>query len=224
MKPSVTSCATAPRSLKIFDLSPRISERTAVFPGDTPFSRERLMSFEQGANLELSTIRSTVHLGAHADAPRHYHPQGQTIEQRDLSRYLGPAQVIRVSLPRGERVRPEHLAGREILAPRVLLQTGSFPDPDRWNSDFNSLSPELIEHLHAHGVVLVGIDTPSIDPEQSKALESHQAVYRHDLAVLEGLILQEVPEGVYQLSALPLPIVGGDASPVRAVLWEEAQP
>jgi arylformamidase len=205
----------------IYDLSPEISEAIAVFPGDTPFRRESLLSFAQGANLDLSTIRTTVHLGAHTDAPCHYHPRGVGMSERPLHLYLGTAQVIHVRLPRGERIRPDHVDPREILAPRVLFGTGSFPDPDRWNSDFNSLSPELVDWLHARGVILVGIDTPSVDPEHSKALESHQAIYRHDLAVLEGIVLTDVPEGVYEFAALPLRIRGADASPVRAVLWRD---
>ena len=96
----------------------------------------------------------------------------------------------------------------------------SFPDPNQWNGDFNSLSPELIEHLSALNVVTVGIDTPSVDPADSKGLESHQALYRHDLAVLEGIILDRVEPGLYTLVALPLPLKDADASPVRAILLE----
>jgi arylformamidase len=100
----------------------------------------------------------------------------------------------------------------------VLFKTRSFPNPDRWTSDFASLSPELIEKLAGQGVRLVGIDTPSIDPAEDKALESHQAVLRNDMAILEGIVLDDVAEGEYQLVALPLRIAGADASPVRAVL------
>jgi arylformamidase len=102
----------------------------------------------------------------------------------------------------------------------VLFKTGSFPDPNQWNGDFNALSPELIEHLADQGVVTVGIDTPSVDPADSKALESHQALFRRDVAVLEGLILNRVTPGVYTLVALPLALKDADASPVRAILLE----
>jgi arylformamidase len=115
------------------------------------------------------------------------------------------------------RVKVEDIRGL-IQAPRVLIDTGSFPDPDHWNSDFCSFSPELLEWLAGQGVKLVGIDTPSVDPEDSKALEAHQMLWKHDFAVLEGLLLKDVPEGIYTLVAPPLPIVGGDASPVRALL------
>ena len=85
-------------------------------------------------------------------------------------------------------------------------------------TDFNSLSPELIEFLVQHEVCLVGIDTPSVDPFSSKALESHKSIAKHDLAILEGLVLDSVPEGLYQLMAFPLKLAQADAAPVRAVL------
>jgi arylformamidase len=113
---------------------------------------------------------------------------------------------------------PADLGGRAPRAPRLLLATGTFPDPTLFNEDFASCSPELIEHLHAHGVRLIGIDTPSIDLFPSKNLPSHQACLRRDMAVLEGLVLSHVADGLYELIALPLPLVGYDGSPVRAVL------
>lgn len=229
---------------KIYDLTPKISNRLAVFPGDKAFERQVLMSFSGGSHLDLSTIVTTVHLGAHADAPSHYHSGGMTMEKRSVGRYMGKAQVIRVGRLRArERVLPRHLVAREsmaggiraqgasrfnglIQAPRVLMDTGSFVDPEKWTDDFNSYSPELLHFLADRGVKLVGIDTPSVDPADSKALESHQILFERDIAVVEGLVLSNVPEGVYTLIALPLPIEGGDASPVRAVLlpWIEGFP
>lgn len=176
------------------------------------------MAWSQGHHLEVSAMLSTLHLGAHADAPSHYDPKGESIEQRPLGLYMGAAQVVRAQgLRRGARVGLKDLSG-PVTAPRVLIDTGSFPDPDCWQGDFNSLEPALIEALANQGVRLVGIDTPSVDPADSKALESHQVLRARNLAVLEGLCLVDVPEGLYTLVALPLPIEGGDASPVRAVL------
>lgn len=209
--------------LKIYDLTPKISPRLGVFPGDQRFERSVALSMKQGAHLELSSLKTTVHLGAHADAPSHYHVKGEDISQRGLGRYLGKAQVIRVTGMRAQqRVKPEDIRAK-IEAPRVLIDTQTFPDPEKWNSDFAAFSPELIDWLCAQGVELVGIDTPSVDPEDSKALESHQALFRGDFAVLEGLLLKGVPEGIYTLIALPLPIEEGDASPVRAVLTPYVQ-
>lgn len=203
---------------RIFDITPKISSRLAVFPGDKAFERQVALSFGNKDNLELSSIHTTVHLGAHADAPSHYHPEGVSIEKRPLDLYIGEAQVIRIQgLKAGERVYPHHLKVK-VEVERVLFDTQSFQNPEQWRSDFNSLSPELLNHLADQGVRLVGIDTPSVDPADSKALESHQILFARDFAVLEGLLLKGVPEGLYQLVALPLPIEGGDASPVRAVL------
>lgn len=205
--------------MKTYDLSPRIHSGLAVWPGDVPFRREVGLSMDEGGNLDLSAIHTTVHLGAHADAPSHFQRGGLGIGEVELAPYLGPCQVMAVALPRGERILPAHLTG-PVKAPRLLFRTSSFPDPDRFNEDFNSLSPELIDHLHAQGVVLVGLDTPSVDPFASKALETHQALARTGLRNLEGLLLEGVPEGLYTLLALPLRIEGADASPVRAVLVE----
>jgi arylformamidase len=205
-----------PLAGRIIDISPRLSPRTAVWPGDVPLSRSVALSIADGANIDLSSITTTVHIGAHTDAPSHYTAGGDDIASRSLERYLGPCQVVRVGLA-GGRILPEHVTD-EIVAPRVLFATGSFPDPERWTDDFVALSPELIAWLHTRGVILVGIDTPSIDPAASKALESHQAVADHDMAILEGIVLHRVPAGRYTLVALPLPIENADASPVRAVL------
>ncbi len=209
-------------SAKIIDITPVISENLSVFPGDTPFERKVVMSFENQDHLGLSYLKSTVHLGAHADASNHYHRDGEGIEKRDLSHYIGGCQVIRVQICRGERIRPEHIRDKKITQRRVLFCTNSFPNPYEWNEDFNSLSPELIDFLSKRDVLTVGIDTPSVDPARDKILESHHAIYKNNFAILEGLILSHVAEGEYQLIALPLPIEGADASPVRAILLKES--
>lgn len=202
---------------RIVDISPPIDARLAVWPGDVPFQPEATLAWSQGHHLELGAIRTTLHLGAHTDAPVHYDPAGPGIGEVDLEPYWGPCQVVRVHVPRGARVRPADLPG-PIRAPRVLLHTGTFPDPTSWNDDFASLSPELVDHLADQGVVLVGLDTPSIDPMHDRDLHSHKAVARRGLRVLEGVVLEGVEPGVWELVALPLRLRGLDGSPVRAVL------
>jgi len=204
--------------LQYFDISPLVSESIGVFPGDVTYSRQESLSFQSGDNLELSAIKSTLHLGAHADAPSHYHREGVGIDQRPLQYYYGDCQVIHVRKPRGSRIYPEDIAHSEVRAPRILLATMSFPNPNNWNSDFNALSAALVEDLAGKGVITLGIDTPSIDPESDKVLESHKTIFKHNMAILEGLVLVDVPEGVYQLVALPLKLQHADASPVRAIL------
>jgi len=208
-------------SLEFIDITPVVSEKTAVFPGDLPFKRRISMDFIRGDHLALSSIETTVHIGAHTDAPSHYHAEGAGIADRDLSYYLGRCQVVTVRLKASERIRPEHLARVEIKAPRVLFKTNSYPDHNQWNGDFNSLSSELVEFLASKDVKLIGIDTPSIDLSDDKVLQSHKAVYKNNMAILEGIVLDQVPDGFYTLVALPLKIEGADASPVRAVLLKE---
>ena len=201
----------------IYDITPVISPALSVWPGDTPPTREVLLDMRRGANLTLSTLRATVHLGAHVDAPSHYGADAPSIEARSLNYYLGPCQVMRVEPGRCRRIIPKDLPS-SVAAERILFATGTYPDPDAFNQDFAALSPELIDQLAREGVRLVGIDTPSVDLFDSKDLPSHQACLRHDMAILEGIVLSGVPEGIYELIALPLKLQGFDASPVRAVL------
>ena len=203
----------------LFDISPLIGPALGVWPGDTPPSREVLLDLRRGDTVTLSTLRATVHLGAHADAPSHYAADAPSIEARALDYYLGPCQVVRVAPARGGGTRvTSAMVATPITEPRVLLATGTFPDPERFNEDFAALSPELVEQLGHQGVRLVGIDTPSVDLFDSKDLPAHRMFLQCDMAILEGIVLKDVPEGAYELIALPLRLAGFDASPVRAVL------
>lgn len=200
----------------IYDISPVIDARLKVWPGDTPPQRELLRDIAAGANFTLSTLRATVHLGAHADAPSHYAAGAPSIEARSLDFYLGPCEVVEVAVARGALITPEMLP--PVSAPRVLLKTGTFPDPAVFNEDFAAPSPELVTALHRQGVRLLGVDTPSVDPFSSKELPAHKRLLEHNMANLEGLVLKDVPPGRYELIALPLRLLGFDGSPVRAVL------
>ena len=201
----------------IHDITPPVSKALKVWPGDTPPTREILLDLERGDPITLSSLHATVHLGAHADAPSHYGRGAATIDARPLDLYLGPCQVIGVRVPGGALVAPADLSVA-IVAPRVLIRTGTFPDPTAFHEDFAALAPALVASLHNRGVRLVGIDTPSVDPFDSTDLPAHRTFLAHDMAILEGLNLSGVPDGLYELIALPLRLVGFDASPVRAVL------
>jgi len=202
----------------ILDISPLIDPAINVWPGDTPYVHTVNLDMAAGSNITLSDIRTTVHVGAHTDAPSHYVADGEDIASRRLDYYVGPCAVIGVGVARGERILPRHVDAAQVTAPRVLFRTGTFPDPRHWNDDFASLSPELVDFLHERGVILIGIDTPSVDPFHSKELEAHHAFARHDMATLEGIVLEGVEDGEYELIALPLRLRNADASPVRAVL------
>ncbi len=202
---------------EFIDISPLICPEVAVWPGDTAFRREVALDMHGGDNLTLSSITTTVHIGAHCDAPNHYAKDGASIAERNLEPYYGPCQVISVDIGRGERILPDHIQV-PIKAPRILLKTLTFPDPNHFNEDFASLSPELVDVLFEQGVQLVGLDTPSVDLCHDKELLSHNAIAKCDMSILEGVVLNHVEDGLYTLIALPLKIDKADASPVRAVL------
>lgn len=209
--------------MTLYDLSPTVGPGTPVWPGDTPFSARLTWRMADGAAVNLSAVETTPHLGSHADAPFHTEPEGAGMAEVPLLPYLGPCRVVRV--PPGDDgeppplVEPEHLEGIDLAdPPRLLLATGSARDRAAFPERFTALSPALAERLVAAGCALVGVDTPSVDPFDSTDLPVHHALFRHGVANLEGLVLDGVPEGVYELIALPLKLAGLDASPVRAVL------
>lgn len=204
----------------LFDITAPLSPRLAVWPGDKPFERDVRLRIANGDFVDLSSIRTTLHAGTHADAPAHILGGAPTIDAVDLEPYLGPCEVVAVHLPPGARILPEHLPAAPA-APRVLFRTDSYPDAETFTTGFNAFSPELVHWLAERGCLLMGIDTPSVDPYDSEGLESHRAIFGAGLRCLEGLRLGHVPPGRYVLSALPLRIEGGDGSPVRAVLLKE---
>ena len=205
---------------RIWDISPPVHEGAPVFPGDTPYRQRWAATIAPGCPVNVSEITLSPHVGAHADAPLHYDPEGATIGAVDLSPYLGRCRVIH-AIARGPLVEWAHIAHAvEGVPPRVLVRTYERAPVDRWDGALAAYAPATVERLAALGVKLIGIDTASIDPADSKALDSHQVIRRLGLRVLENLVLDEVPEGDYELIALPLKLVTADASPVRAVLRE----
>ena len=201
----------------LYDLSPTIRPGFPVWPGDTPFESRLIWSLEEGASVNLSRVVTTPHLGSHADAPFHTEPRGETMEDLPLERYLGACRVVRV--PPTPVIEPRHVEGVDLTNPgRILFRTDSIRDRKTFPERFTALSPELASLLGERGALLVGLDTPSVDPFDSKTLDAHHALARGRVAILEGLILDGVPEGLYELIALPLKLAGLDASPVRAIL------
>lgn len=201
---------------RIRDISQRLHPGLPVWPGDTPFAQARTWQMEEGSPVNVSALTLSTHSGAHADAPLHYAADAPDIASVDLAPYLGECLVVDA---RGVGALVEvgdlpHLHG----ADRVLFRTfDAFPH-EEWPAAPTAIAPEAIEWLGVQGVRLVGMDGPSLDPLDSKEMLAHKAVLKHDIRVLEGLVLDDVEEGRYELIALPLSIVGADASPVRAVL------
>jgi arylformamidase len=208
------------KALSIIDISPTIHEQIAVWPGDQLFKRKYSLSQSSGNNIDLSHITTTLHLGSHADSPSHYSSPGEGIDEVSLNYYNGLCQVIQVTTAKGKRIYPEDLKSIEIEASRVLLKTNSYPNPNHFNTDFSSLSKELVDYLAEKKVILIGIDTPSVDLFHDRVLEAHQALLSHKMMNIEGVVLDTVKPGLYSLFASPLKIEGADAAPLRAILVE----
>ncbi|MDO8177117.1 MAG: arylformamidase [Undibacterium sp.] len=205
------------RQQGFWDISPAIATGIPVWPGDSAYSFETTWQIADGCPVKVSKITMSTHTGAHCDAPSHYDAQGKSIDEVDLQTYIGSCRVIDCI---GVRlVEPQHIAAHLADVPqRVLLRTYQNAPQMRWDDDFPCIAPATIELLAQHGVKLIGIDSPSLDPQDSKTLDSHLTVKKHQMAILEGIVLDDINAGDYELIALPLKLAGLDASPVRAIL------
>jgi len=203
---------------RLWDISPPVHAGAPVFPGDTPYRQTWSATLGPGCPVNVSAISLSPHVGAHADAPLHYDAGGAAVGLLDLEPYLGPCRVIHAIGVRPLVEWADIAHATHDLPARVLVRTYAQSPVDRWDADLAAFHPETVERLADAGVRLIGIDTASIDPAESKTLDSHQVIRRRGLRVLENLVLDDVPEGDYELIALPLKLVHADASPVRAVL------
>lgn len=202
---------------RLWDISPPVSSGTPAFPGDTTYLQRWNAQIGPGCPVNVSAITMSPHLGAHADAPLHYARDAAAIGQVDLDPFLGRCRVIH-AIGKGPLITREHLAhAADDLPPRVLVRTCA-KAPAAWSPDFAAFAPDTIAWLAGKGVRLIGIDSQSVDPADSKTLDSHQQLLAHDMRVLENLVLDDVPAGDYELIALPLKLTQACASPVRAVL------
>jgi arylformamidase len=205
-----------PLPAKIWDISPPVDEQAAVFPGDTAYSQKLHFSLSPDCPVNVNSITMSPHTGAHADAPLHYASGEASVGKLDLAPYLGPCRVIHC-IACGPLVLPKHIAhALDDLPARVLLRTARTASQS-WES-FTAVAAETLALLATKNIALIGIDTPSVDPATSQDLPSHHQLLAHGLRVLENLVLDDVPEGDYELIALPLKLMTADASPVRAVL------
>lgn len=201
-----------------WDISPPISTATPVWPGDTPVGIDRVWRMEAGSPVNVGRVTLSPHTGAHADAPLHYAADGAPIGAVPLDVYLGHCRVIHC-IGATPVVTPGQVAhALDALPPRVLLRTYLRAPLDAWDNAFCAVAPETIDLLAQHGARLIGIDTPSLDPQDSKTMDAHHRIRTHRMAILEGLVLDAVAPGDYELIALPLKFATLDASPVRAVL------
>ncbi len=204
---------------KIFDISRTLNASIAAWPEDVRFELAPTLKIESGGSVNVSRITMSIHTGTHVDAPYHYLEYGPAVDQIDLLPFWGPAQVVTIQRESGPMEVEDFLHVDLGLAPRILVRTKAGELPD-------SVFPEsicypslaLVDHFAAYGIILYGVDAPSVDKLDSKTMEVHKALYFNRIHILEGITLKDVPDGVYELVAIPLKIEGADGSPVRAVL------
>ena|ERR1700685_3182742 len=202
--------------MEIIDISLPLETRLAVWPGDTEFDYQLVWRRSAESAVNVGAVRMSTHSGTHVDAPFHFEDGGQKIDELSLAPFIGKALVVHV---RDRQKISRHDLSRDLRgATRLLVRTDAWSDPHSFPTSIPVIDPDVPDWLGSQGIVLLGVDLPSVDALESKDLPVHHALARNRVAILESLNLRDVKEGVYDLLAAPLKIVGSDAAPVRAVL------
>jgi len=219
--------------MEIFDISRALSADLAPWPGDTPFHFGLKWKMAEGATVNVGAVNMGVHNGTHADATFHFDESGDPIDRMPLDAYIGDAVVVDLTEHFGgtgdmvDRTRQIGVADLEAFsaslerAPRLLLKTGVWKDSKVFPDWIPVIARDVSEWLRERKVKLLGLDLPSVDPIEAKKLTNHHALAAARVAIIESLDLSEVQAGIYHFAALPLKIAGGDAGPVRAILWRD---
>jgi arylformamidase len=207
-------------SRAVIDISQPLRNGIPPWPGDTPFHFEPTARIGDGGSVvNVGRFEASCHTGTHIDAPFHFDGEGKKVHELDLSLYVGRARVIEIrgSESVGESELSEHSFDGTT---RLLVKTGAWTERDVFPESVVHFRPDAAPYLASRGVRLVGTEMPSVDPVESKELPAHHALHERGIHILEGVVLDGVEPGEYELVALPLPIRDGDGSPVRAALRE----
>jgi arylformamidase len=203
--------------MKLIDISRKLGKNVPTWPGDTPFTFQIEWSKAESGSVNVGKVEMSTHTGTHVDAPFHFDDEGKRIYDLDLHLYVGRALVV--DMRNKESVGASDFFGVDFQdVERVILRTDSWEDPSQFPERITYLRPDLAPFLGEKGVRLIGVDVPSVDPLDSKELPAHHSLHENGIHILEAVDLQQVEPGVYELIALPLPLVEADGSPVRAVL------
>ncbi|HEY0368887.1 MAG TPA: cyclase family protein [Chthoniobacterales bacterium] len=214
--------------MKIFDVSRSLTSDLAPWPGDVGFNYQLNGRIAEGSSVNVGMISMSLHNGTHADARFHFEDDGWKMERAALETYIGPALVADMSAKYRDGAMPQmtiedlQSLGDELRsAPRLLLKTNVWSDSRVFPKAIPTIAPDVPAWLQARGVKLLGFDVPSVDEITSKDLPNHHAIAAAGINIIESLDLSAVDGGRYNFIALPLKIVGGDGSPVRAILWRD---
>ncbi|QDI91450.1 arylformamidase [Salicibibacter halophilus] len=201
------------------DISQPLDQDVATWPDDTPFSYERAVTKKISGSVNIGKLTMSLHTGTHIDAPFHFDNEGSGILDLDLTVFIGRARIIDVTHCQ-ESIGLQVLESldTETLPPRVLLRTSLPNDRKRFPENVPFIDAKIVPFLKEKGVRLIGMDTPSVDPLDSKALPAHHALFEHGIHILENVMLDGLAPGDYELVAMPLPLSDADGSPVRAAV------
>lgn len=197
----------------IHDITIPMNATLAVWPGDIEYS----FNTTAWGEVTVGAVTMSCHTGTHADAPRHFLPEGIGIAEISPEAYLGECVVVEAT--GADEIGPEIFQGI-VLAPRVLVKTLAWTDHTRFPDEVPVLTEAAVAFLAAQGVRLLGMDVPSVDRIHSKVLPIHHALANATIHILESLDLRKIAPGRYQLIAVPLRLDGADGSPVRALLQD----
>lgn len=206
--------------MTLIDISRRLDERMITWPGHPRLERVELDSQRRGDPANTSLLEGFAHTGTHLDSPFHFVSDGSTLDGIDLDALVGRCRVC------------DHKPDRHVTAGdldswrldgvrRLLIRTTNrvrWQDAPRFRNDYVALDASAARWLAERRFLVVGVDYASVEPFDSPGHPVHKALLGAGVVCLEGLDLDDIEPGGYELIALPLRIAGGDGSPVRAVL------
>lgn len=206
----------------VYDISVLLGAESIDYPGDTPYSRELIWTINESGICDLSKLVMSTHSGTHIDAPSHFIPNARSIDQYSIEEFILPARVVNIEDK--ESILLAELENLDLETGNALLfKTNNSIGGRCRNALFSEgyvyLSPEAVDFCVEKKVSLVGIDYITIEAHGDEAFPAHRKLLGNNILVLEGINLKEVPAGTYTLLCLPLKIKGGEASPVRAILF-----
>lgn len=204
---------------KYIDVTLKINEETIIYPGDAKFEKDPVCSINEGDICNVTAISMGTHTGTHIDAPRHFYKNGRTIDNLELEKLIGHVKVF--ALEDVDVIKDKHIRDFNIeKGDRVIFKTknSKYLLEGEFRQDFVYLDKSAADYLIEKGVILIGIDSLSIEQFNSDFHEVHFDLLEKEVVIVEALDLNEVEEGDYEIIALPLKIEDGDGSPARVIL------
>ncbi len=206
---------------RYYDVTVPLSAAVPVFPGDPRFHLEFTHRIADGQPYNVARITMGAHSGTHVDAPYHFLADGGTVDELPLEMLMGKCRVIEIRAR--ERIERADLEAQDLRNDlRVLLKTRMSGQlrAREFQEDFVYLAPDAAQYLVQAGIKLIGIDYLSVEKFGSEDFAAHHALLGAGVVIIEGLDLSEVEPGEYDMTCLPLRLVGADGSPARVVLKE----